>query len=164
MTQNDDPDYVIRIIRNLAAAHKAAQKSMQLSQDEAKRHYDKAKAKGPKFVIGERVWVYHPRAAQGLNYKLCHPHLGPYIVTDIYPNSVARVIRVDRLDNGKEESYNFEKLSHCLRQIPHNVIWDGKDMIYNGTEYETVDMVEPEKRTNVSYELRPKPAQVVRGE
>ena len=65
-----------RIVQTLEEAHAIARENIQRAQQKMKEIYDRS-ARDPKFMIGDKVWVYTPKTKKGLSRKLMHHWHGP---------------------------------------------------------------------------------------
>ena len=58
-----------------------ARENILRSQQKMKEYYDQ-KAKMPTFDVGQRVWVYTPKAKKGRSKKSLHNWYGPYRIVE----------------------------------------------------------------------------------
>jgi hypothetical protein len=124
-----------------------------------KRQYDKNKSPNVRVHVGNRVWVYNQKAAQGPAYKLARPYLGPYLVLAVYDNNTCSVRRVDeRPDKPGSETFtvNLEKVRLTADEIAFDKVWNGQQVVYVDEQYqlERVDTGENTPRTR--YNFRPR--------
>ena len=77
----------------------------------------------PKFMVGDRVFVFKPAARSGKSYKFARPYHGPYRIVKLYDGG-ADVTVVDR---PKDPSIRvpFERLRVCPNEVP-DVSWPPK--------------------------------------
>ena len=70
-----------RIVQTLEEAHAIARENIQRAQQKMKEIYDRS-ARDPKFMIGDKVWIYTPKTKKGLSRKLMHHWHGPYRIVE----------------------------------------------------------------------------------
>lgn len=78
-------EYVEKLQSKMEITRTVAKENVEKSQDLSKVRYDKT-TKEPGFILGERVWVHHPKVPKGQSAKLHCKWSGPYYITDIGPN------------------------------------------------------------------------------
>ena len=74
------------IARNIEISRKVAQDIMRRNQDIYKDQYDKSTAQ-PKLRQFDMVLISNPQVPVGDSAKLHKPYKGPYVVTELHPNS-----------------------------------------------------------------------------
>ena len=118
----DSDDYRTQLTQTLSDAWERAQKNVKAAQNRQKTQHDR-KTRMPKFVIGDRVFVYKPAAKSCKAYKFARPFHGPYRIIQLYDGG-ADVTLVDR---PKEPSIRvpFERLRVCPDEVP-DVSWPPK--------------------------------------
>ena len=78
-------DYKSQLSIGLSSAWSLAQTQVRKAQQRQKHFHDRH-ARDPKFVLGERVFVYMPSAKQGKAHKFARPFRGPYRILQLYDN------------------------------------------------------------------------------
>ena len=58
-----------------------ARDNIRRAQQNMKKIYDRS-AREPKFMVGDRVWVYNPKTKKGLSRKLTHQWHGPFRIVE----------------------------------------------------------------------------------
>lgn len=74
---NSVNEHRARIVQTIEEAHAIARENIQRTQQTMKDRYDRA-SREPKFMLGDRVWVYTPKTTKGLSRKLMHHWHGPF--------------------------------------------------------------------------------------
>jgi hypothetical protein len=78
---NSIKEHRARIVQTIEEAHAIARANTQRTQQSMKARYDRS-AREPKFMLGDRVWVYTPKTKKGLSRKLMHHWHGPYRIIE----------------------------------------------------------------------------------
>lgn len=78
---NSISEHRARIVQTLEEAHAIARDNIQRAQQNMKEIHDRS-AQEPKFMVGDRVWVYTPKTKKGLSRKLMHHWHGPFRIVE----------------------------------------------------------------------------------
>ena len=78
---NSVREHRARIVQTIEEAHTIARENIQRTQQNMKDQYDRS-ARDPKFMLGDRVWVYTPKTLKGLSRKLMHHWHGPFRIVE----------------------------------------------------------------------------------
>ena len=78
---NSVREHRARIVQTIEEAHAIARENTQRTQQNMKDRYDRS-ARDPKFMLGDRVWVYTPKTQKGLSRKLMHHWHGPFRIVE----------------------------------------------------------------------------------
>ena len=113
----DLSDYKMELSSSMAEAWEIARTSIKKAQRRQKQQHDR-KARDPKFVIGDRVFVYMPASKSSQAYKFAKPFEGPYRIIAMYDNG-ADVRLVDR-PTAPPIRVALDRLRHCPGQITEN--------------------------------------------
>ena len=90
-------EYDNELTEHMSIAWKQAKEKIMTAQKHQKSQYDR-KARPPKFVTGDRVFLYKPAVKRsGEEQKLARPYHGPYRITEMNANN-AQIRRVDQPD------------------------------------------------------------------
>jgi len=80
-------DYVYEITQRMSQAWEAAQVNVRKAQRRQKYYHDQ-KAKEPRIVEGDRVFLFDPAKKVGKAYKFARPFKGTYGIMKLFPNGV----------------------------------------------------------------------------
>ncbi len=74
---NSVKEHRARIVQTIEEAHAIARANNQRTKQTIKARYDRSACE-PKFMLGDREWVYTPKTKKSLSRKLLHHGHGPF--------------------------------------------------------------------------------------
>ena len=89
-------EYGSELAERMSTAWKLAKEHIKTAQKHQKAQYDR-KARPPKFLTGDRVFLYKPAEKSGEGRKLARPYHGPYRIIELNANN-AQIRKVNQPD------------------------------------------------------------------
>jgi hypothetical protein len=84
-------EHINEVINKLKIAKQIATKNVSQHQEKNKEHYDK-KTKEPEFTVGQTLLIRVYTVPVGLSRKLQDKSDGPYLITELGPNHIYRLV------------------------------------------------------------------------
>ena len=107
-------EYGNELTERMSIAWKQAKENIKNAQKHQKYQYDRT-ARPPKFLTGDRVFLYKPAEKCGEGRKLARPFHGPYRISEMN-NNTAKIRRVDRPD-GDLLLVATDRLRRCPTEV-----------------------------------------------
>ena len=122
VTPTDVDDYREELVLSLSSAREIAAQSIQKSQKQYKKHYDK-KTTSTKFRVGQWVLVKFPQEESGRLRKLSRPWHGPYrIISQDDPDLIVQKVY---FPNDSNIQIHQSRVTRCPSKFPAGYYWYG---------------------------------------
>ena len=112
-------EYGSELAECMSTARKLAKEHIKTAQKHQKAQYDR-KARPPKFLTGDRVFLYKPAEKSGEGRKLARPYHGPYRIIELNANN-AQIRKVNQPD-GDLLLVATDRLRRCPDEV-EDMFW-----------------------------------------